>query len=800
MNSFREQLSDELKRVDFTSMSVAERYNFISGFVMDYYRQDIDAARKSLYYSTEHNSRRAYYYSAEFLVGRLIYSNLYNLGILDDTKNVMAEYGCDIAQFEEIPDAALGNGGLGRLAACFLDSAATQNIRLCGCGIRYKYGLFKQDLSEGYQRELPDDWTRFGDPWSIRRDRDSVVIEFASDKVRAVPYDMPVFGYRRGEPKIDKPNIDKSNIDKSMVGILRLWQSEALTPFDFTLFNDGKYAEAIAERERAERICAVLYPNDNTPEGKELRLRQQYFLTSASIRDLVRGAERNGDLKRLHELAVIQLNDTHPVLAIPELIVRLEERGIDFDAAFDIASKLFAYTNHTVMREALEEWDEELVKRLIPTVYAAIVKIQRRLERELISRGIRLDGATSEARGELDIIKDGKIRMAALACFVGFAVNGVASLHTEILKRDVLNGWYKLYPQKFSNKTNGITPRRWLGVANPELCGYITELIGDGFMTELSELERLKRFADDSQVIDRFAHIKKLKKEQLAAAIKLRCGIDVDPEFMFDIQAKRLHEYKRQLLNALSIVDLYFGIKDGLIGDFTPTAFIFGAKSAPGYMRAKAIIKFILAIAKVIDNDPEVRGLMKVVFIPDYNVSWGELLFPAGDLSEQISTAGTEASGTGNMKFMLNGCPTIGTLDGANLEIREAAPDGCNYFFGKTADELRELMPGYDPSAIYLREGRIRRAVDSLTSGVFGSYSGYDELHRSLLEGASWHSPDNYYLLGDFYDYSDTRRTANRDYRDTTAYSKKAFLNLASAGRFSSDYTVREYAKDIWKI
>ena len=819
MNSFREQLSDELKRVDFTSMSVAERYNFISGFVMNYYRQDIDAARKDIYYAAE-PCRRAYYYSAEFLVGRLIYSNLYNLGILDDTKNVMAEYGCDIAQFEEIPDAALGNGGLGRLAACFLDSAATQNIRLCGCGIRYKYGLFRQDLSEGYQRELPDDWTRFGDPWSIRRDRDSVVIEFASDKVRAVPYDMPVFGYRRGEPKIGEPNIgipnigepnhdksnigepniDKSNIDTSMVGILRLWQSEALTPFDFTLFNDGKYAEAIAERERAERICAVLYPNDNTPEGKELRLRQQYFLTSASIRDLVRGAERNGDLKRLHELAVIQLNDTHPVLAIPELIVRLEERGIDFDAAFDIASKLFAYTNHTVMREALEEWDEELVKKLIPKVYSVIVKIQRRLERELISRGFRLDGAASEARGELDIIKDGKIKMAPLACFMGFAVNGVAALHTEILKRDVLNGWYKLYPQKFSNKTNGVTPRRWLGVANPELCGYIGELIGDGFMTELSELERLKRFADDSQVIDRFARIKKLKKEQLAAAIKLRCGINVDPEFMFDIQAKRLHEYKRQLLNALSIVDLYFGIKDGLISDFTPTAFIFGAKSAPGYMRAKAIIKFILAIAKVIDNDPDVRGLMKVVFIPDYNVSWGELLFPAGDLSEQISTAGTEASGTGNMKFMLNGCPTIGTLDGANLEIREAAPDGCNYFFGKTAEELRELMPVYDPRAIYLREGRIRRAVDSLTSGIFGKDSGYDELYKSLIEGASWHSPDNYYLLGDFYDYSDTRRTANRDFRDTAAYSKKAFLNLASAGRFSSDYTVREYAKDIWKI
>ena len=319
-------------------------------------------------------------------------------------------------------------------------------------------------------------------------------------------------------------------------------------------------------------------------------------------------------------------------------------------------------------------------------------------------------------------------------------------------------------------------------------------------MTELSELERLKRFADDSQAIEKFARIKRLKKEKLAAAIKLRCGIDVDPEFMFDIQAKRLHEYKRQLLNALSIVDLYFGIKDGLIGDFTPTAFIFGAKSAPGYMRAKAIIKFILAIAKVIDNDPDVRGLMKVVFIPDYNVSWGELLFPAGDLSEQISTAGTEASGTGNMKFMLNGCPTIGTLDGANLEIREAAPDGCNYFFGKTAEELRELMPAYDPRAIYLREGRIRRAVDSLTSGIFGKDSGYDELYKSLIEGASWHSPDNYYLLGDFYDYSDTRRTANRDFRDTAAYSKKAFLNLASAGRFSSDYTVREYAKDIWKI
>ena len=644
MNSFRDELSRELARVDFGSMSVAERYNFISGFVMEYYRQDIDAARSRLYTASGRDDRRAYYYSAEFLIGRLIYSNLYNLGILDDVKDILSGYGCDIAQFEEIPDAALGNGGLGRLAACFLDSAATHDIRLCGCGIRYKYGLFKQDLSEGYQRELPDDWTRFGDPWSIRRERDSVIVEFASDRVRAVPYDLPIFGYSRGEPNIGIPNIGMP-----MVGILRLWQSEALSPFDFSLFNDGKYEEAVAERERAERICAVLYPNDNTPEGKELRLRQQYFLTSASIRDLLRQTKQSGgDLTRLHELAVIQLNDTHPVLAIPELILRLDEQGIEFDKAFDIASRLFAYTNHTVMREALEEWDEELVRAVIPAVYSVIVKIQQRLERELLSRGIRSDGARSGMdsgnvetntdtvrsradintgssqtktisdvkprdkndaassshdevepsgliqRGELDIISNGKIRMAPLACYVGFAVNGVAGLHTEILKHDVLRGWYRLYPRKFSNKTNGITQRRWLGVANPELCKLICERIGDGFMTELRELEGLKRFADESQTLDDFARVKHIRKEKLCAAIKQRCGIDVDPEFMFDIQAKRLHEYKRQLLNALSIVDLYFGIKAGLIKDFTPTAFIFGAKSAPGYQRAKSIIRFIL--------------------------------------------------------------------------------------------------------------------------------------------------------------------------------------------------------------
>ncbi|MCI8387695.1 MAG: glycogen/starch/alpha-glucan phosphorylase [Clostridiales bacterium] len=786
MTELREKLVGEMERADFAAMDVIGRYNFISEFIMRECRGDIEAARKSA-----ENKRQAYYLSAEFLVGRLIYSNLYNLGLLDDVATAMNEVGCDIREFEEIPDAALGNGGLGRLAACFLDSAATHDIPLNGYGIYYRYGLFRQDLSEGYQREKPDDWTRVGDPWSIRRDSEAVEVVFDSrTSVMAVPYDLPVFGYSDGKPKI---------------GSLRLWQAEAKRPFDFKLFDEGKYAESVADAEFAGRISAVLYPNDNTRAGRELRLRQQYFFTSASVKDILRRFDKSrantesiaADYRHLPELAVMQLNDTHPVLAVPELILRLTERGVAFRDALEIASRMFAYTNHTVMGEALEVWDAALMKSVIPDVYAVICDIQRELEYELTKIGAE--------RGRMDIIDNGYVHMARLASFVAFAINGVAALHTEILKHDVLHRWYKIYPHKFSNKTNGITQRRWLGLANPGLARFITERIGDGWICDLDELEKLKRYADDKASLEEFANIKTANKLRLAKAIESRCGIRLSPEFMFDIQAKRLHEYKRQLLNAFSILDLYFGIKDGAIEEFTPTAFIFGAKSAPGYARAKGIIRYILAIADLINNDPELDKLMKVVFVPDYNVSWGELFYPAGDLSEQISTAGTEASGTGNMKFMLNGALTLGTYDGANIEILESAGSENNYFFGLRAEKLAEKLKKYDPREVYRFEPRIRRVVDTLagkgsiklSDGGCGIFA---ELYKSLLEGASWHRADNYYLLGDFYDYTDAKRQANLDYQDKISWAKKGFMNTVNAGRFSSDRTVKEYARDIWRV
>ena len=774
MSELSSKLAGELRRADFAAMSLVERYNFISEFVMRECRPDIEAARRAL-----DGRKQAYYLSAEFLLGRLIYSNLYNLGILSDVKAAMAEVGCDIAEFEEIPDAALGNGGLGRLAACFLDSAATHKIPLYGYGIYYRYGLFRQELDGGYQRERPDDWTRVGDPWSIRRDGDAVTVEFANQTVRAVPYDLPVFGYG-GEGRI---------------GNLRLWQAEAPEPFSFDRFNAGDYAGAISAGERAARITAVLYPNDSTESGRELRLCQQYFFTGASIADLLRRFERSvgADYRRLPEFAVLQLNDTHPVLAIPELIRRLCDKGLEFDAALLVASKLFAYTNHTVMSEALEVWDADLMKSVIPEVLSVIKKLQRALERDFAKSGTDRQG--------MDIIDGGKIHMARLACYVCFAVNGVAALHTEILKDDVLAGWYRVYPGKFSNKTNGITQRRWLGLANPGLADLISGHIGEGWLYDLSQLERMKPYADDAGALEAFARIKSDNKVRLCAAIGRRMGMKLDPDFMFDIQAKRLHEYKRQLLNAFSILDIYFGIKDGLLRDFMPTAFIFGAKSAPGYKRAKAIIRYILSIAGLVNSDRQLDGLMKVIFVPDYNVSWGELLFPAGDLSEQISTAGTEASGTGNMKFMLNGAPTLGTYDGANLEILEASGEENNYFFGLRAPELRELMEGYNPRAIYLREPRIRRVVDTLIDGSFDDPDGgFAELYTSLLDGASWHRADNYYLLGDFYAYAGAKLRANHDYRDRVGWARRGFINTISAGRFSSDRTVLEYAREIWRV
>ncbi len=765
MDDLKTRLAAAAKEADIARMDTADAYNFTVRFVKDTVRP---------YTQTE--GRRAYYLSSEFLVGRLTETNLYNLGIRESVYGALREAGFDPERFAEIPDAALGNGGLGRLAACFLEAAATHRIPLSGYGLRYRYGLFKQDLSEGYQREEADDWTRYGDPWSTRRESDAVEVTIGGERVRAVPYDMPVYGY------------------EGDVGNLRLWQAEAVRPFDFAAFDAGRYAEATAEAERASRLTAVLYPNDNTPEGKQLRLSQQIFLTAATVEDVLRTYERaHESLTSLPDFAVLQLNDTHPVLAIPMLITALERRGVPFAEAIGIARRTFAYTNHTVMTEALEVWDAALLQRLAPEAMGAISLIQRALEAEYPDRA-----------ADMNIIDGGRVHMARLATYVSFAVNGVAPLHTEILTRRVLAPWYERTPGKFSNKTNGVTQRRFLAVANPPLSSFITERIGDGWVKDFSEVEKLRPYLADDSSLRELAAVKRENKQRLCRVIAERLGEKLDADFFFDIHVKRLHEYKRQLLNALSIVYFYQGLRDGSMPDFTPTAFLFGAKSAPGYHRAKGIIRYILKIAEKINRDPLCEGRMRVIFVPDYNVSWAEVLIPAGDLSEQISMAGTEASGTGNMKFMMNGAPTLGTYDGANLEILRAAGEENNYFFGARAEEItaERAADAYNPRRLYGEDAALRRAVDTLIDGTFddGGTGAFRDLYTSLLDGAPWHRADHYRVLGDFRSYVETKSRAAADFCDTEGYARRALANIAASGEFSADRTVKEYAKEIWNV
>ncbi|HCE61352.1 MAG TPA: glycogen phosphorylase, partial [Clostridiales bacterium] len=653
--------------------------------------------------------RRAFYFSAEYLVGRLVYSNLFNLGILSEVKKAFAEKGVDLACLEEIEDAALGNGGLGRLAACFLDSAATCDVPLTGYGLRYRFGLFKQSFENGSQRENADDWTKFGDPWSHRRDKLAVKVNFANQTVIAVPYDMPVIGY-----------------ENNTIGTLRLWQCEAEKELDFDAFNAQNYVKALETKNKAEDITRVLYPNDSTWEGKQLRIKQQYVLSSASLQDILRSFRENHgcDYYRLPEFDAVQLNDTHPAMAIPELIRLLQLEGMDFESAFQIAARVFSYTNHTVMGEALEKWDLELLRSVVPEICDILEKIDTRLKKEHPDSG-------------LFIIKDHQAHMANLSVYVSTAVNGVARIHFEILKNDLFKDWYRYYPERFQNKTNGITPRRWLGLCNPELCGLIESKVGTGFLTDLDKLEGLKNGLDE-MTVKQFNAIKLEKKRQLCAVIEEHEGVKLDPSFVFDVQVKRLHEYKRQLMNALSIMDLYFGIKDGTISDFTPTAFIFGAKAAPGYVRAKAIIRYINRVAELVNNDPAVADKMKVVFVQNYNCSYAEHIIPAADISEQISPAGTEASGTGNMKLMLNGAVTLGTMDGANVEIVERAGLENNYIFGASVEELNDIRESYCARDVYHSNPRIKRAVDTLVDGTVPTDSELRELYASLLDGASW--------------------------------------------------------------
>ncbi|MBQ8087561.1 MAG: glycogen/starch/alpha-glucan phosphorylase, partial [Clostridia bacterium] len=705
-------------------------------------------------------------------------NNLYSLGILPEVRALLRKKGVELADLEDIEDAALGNGGLGRLAACFLDSAATHNIPLDGYGLRYKYGLFKQEFEHFRQKELPDDWTKYGDPWSIRRDELSVLVPMKSGDVKAVPYDMPVIGYGSGS-----------------IGTLRLWQCESTHEFDFDLFNAQDYAKASQNKNVAEDITKLLYPNDTLRAGKLLRVKQQYVLCSASLQDMLRSfkARFGTDFERFPQLHAVQLNDTHPTMSIPELIRLLMLEGVAFGKAFQIARDTFRFTNHTVMREALEQWDVSLLKEVSPALVKVISQIQAHLKRTLRRKGI----ADTEA---YDIVRDGRVRMANLAVYATSRTNGVAEIHSEILKKDVFKEWYALSPERFNNKTNGITQRRWLGLCNPELCALLNDEIGQDYITDLSALSRLEPLIDD-QLADRFISIKREKKRQLAKLIAQREGVTLPEHFVFDVQIKRLHEYKRQLLNAFSLLDIYYGLKEGSITDFPPTAFIFGAKSAPGYDRAKAIICFINQIAALINADPEVNDRMRVVFVQNYNCSYAEAIIPAADLSEQISPAGTEASGTGNMKLMLNGACTLGTYDGANIEIVQEAGEENNFIFGATVDELNAIKQTYDPMSIYEADERIRRVVDTLDNGTFEDPDGrIAELKTALLEGASWHQPDHYFLLKDFPSYIETKLRAIRATKDEREFAKKCLHNIAGAGKFSSDRTIAEYADDVWQL
>ena len=715
-------------------------------------------------------NRKAYYISAEYLIGRLVYSNLFNLGILDEMKELFAEHGVDLAILEDIEDDALGNGGLGRLAACFLDSAASTDIPLSGYGLRYKFGLFKQSFdADGSQVENADDWTKFGDPWSFRRYNHTVKVKFPDHTVLAVPYDVPVIGY-----------------GTENVGTLRLWQCEAEEELDFNAFNNQDYLRALDAKNKAEDITRVLYPNDSTWEGKRLRIKQQYVLSSASLQDMLRTFKiaHGDDLSRFAEFYAVQLNDTHPAMSIPELIRLLMAEGMSFDDAFNVAQKTFSYTNHTVMGEALEKWPLDLMRSVVPEIVDIICRIDQKLKWE---------------HPDLFIVKDNTAHMANLSIYVGSYINGVAEIHTQILKDDCFKDWYYAFPERFQNKTNGITPRRWLGLCNPELTAMLREKVGGDFLKNLDLIGELKDQIYDETVVE-FNAIKHLKKEQLCAVIAKHEGVTLNPDFIFDVQVKRLHEYKRQLMNILSIVDIYFRLKEGRLPDFHPTVYLFGAKSAPGYARAKAIIRYINRVAKMINNDPAVADKLKVVFVQNYNCSYAEHIIPAADISEQISPAGTEASGTGNMKLMLNGAVTLGTLDGANVEIAQEAGRENEYIFGHTVDEINAAKPTYHARSIYDSNADLRRAINTLVDGTVPTDDAQKELFHSLLDGTDWHQADHYFLLLDYASYFDTNLQANRDYADRIAFGRKCLMNVASAAKFSSDRTIRQYAEEIWHI
>ncbi|AVQ31366.1 glycogen/starch/alpha-glucan phosphorylase [Fusobacterium varium] len=766
---------------DITEANEFEIYRALGQAIMEEIAEDWYETRKL--YSQK---KQAFYLSAEFLMGRALGNNLINLGLLDEVKEVLSEYGIDYNKVEdEEEDSALGNGGLGRLAACFLDSLATLNLPGQGYGIRYRNGIFNQTFKDGYQVEKPETWLKYGDVWSIERPADEVIVSFGDENVRAVPYDMPIIGY-----------------GTKNINTLRLWEAHSIVDLDLGKFNQQDYLHATQEKTRAEDISRVLYPNDSTDEGKKLRLKQQYFFVSASLQDILRKFKKvhGRNFEKFSEFTAIQLNDTHPVIAIPELMrLLLDVEGVSWEKAWGIVEKTFSYTNHTILAEALEKWWVGLYEQVVPRIYQITQGINDQLK-GLLAEKFPDDSARQD---RMSIIQGNMIHMAWLAIYGSHTINGVAALHTEILKNKELKDWYEIYPERFQNKTNGITQRRWLLQSNPQLAKLITELLGEEWITDLSQLKRLEEYINDEGILKRILEIKHEKKIELVNYLRETQGIEINPNSIFDMQIKRLHEYKRQLLNIFHVIGLYNKLKLNPSMEFNPVTYIYGAKAAPGYLLAKGIIRLINEVAQVVNRDPDVNGKLKIVFVENYRVSVAEKLFPAADISEQISTAGKEASGTGNMKFMLNGALTIGTLDGANVEIVEEAGIENNYIFGLKVNEIEEMRTkGYDPHVPYNNVEGLKKIVDSLIDGTFNDLGTgiYSNIHRSLMENAPWQQADQYFVLEDFEAYRKAQKTINKEYRDRMGWAKKQLMNIANAGKFSSDRTIKEYADEIWHI
>lgn len=799
-----EQNVKQLFRKTVDEASQQELYQAVSYVVKDAIIDDWIATQKQY---EKDDPKIVYYMSMEFLLGRALGNNLINMTAYKEVKEALEEMGLNLNELEDQePDPALGNGGLGRLAACFLDSLASLGYAAYGCGIRYRYGMFKQKIKDGYQEERPDNWLKNGNPFELRRPEYAKEVRFGGnirveyddktgdirfkqenyESVLAVPYDYPIVGY-----------------DNHIVNTLRIWDAEPIVDFQLDSFDRGDYHKAVEQQNLAKTIVEVLYPNDNHYAGKELRLKQQYFFVSASLQAaLTKYIKHHDDIHKLPEKMTIQMNDTHPTVAVAELMrLLLDEEGLGWDEAWEITSKTCAYTNHTIMSEALEKWPIDLFSRLLPRVYQIIQEIDRRF----VAQIREMYPGNEEKVAKMQILRDGQVKMAHLAIVAGYSVNGVARLHTEILKKQELRDFYEMMPQKFNNKTNGITQRRFLMHGNPLLADWVTDKLGTkDWITDLSLMSGLKKWVDDEEALKEFMSIKYENKVRLAKYIKEHNGIEVDPRSIFDVQVKRLHEYKRQLLNILHVMYLYNEIKEHPEISFYPRTFIFGAKASAGYIRAKQIIKLINSVADVVNNDRSINGKLKVVFIEDYRVSNAEIIFAAADVSEQISTASKEASGTGNMKFMLNGAPTLGTMDGANVEIVEEVGAENAFIFGLSSDEVinYENNGGYNPMDIYNSDVDIRRVVNQLVDGTYsqGDKEMYRDLYNSLLTAQGGSKADTYFILKDFRSYADTQKKVEEAYRDKDRWAKMALLNTASCGKFSSDRTIQEYVDDIWHL